>query len=247
MHKKFTAFCLPVLGSLVIVGAGFSAWVFNNELIATSTVDGDIVVTPVESDFIVSLYDGNNEDAVIAKSNSTVSNSLFLTLDQGGFDATGSVVDKGITWGYGANAGDVKPLTSVKLEFSFGNNSNLDALFQANDLKIEYTVTLTFSEKINTTYVVMKDHTDNTFTDTTVGEYNAPSAVVATVENLDLTLKYKPHSEDGGKPTSTAEHSAMIKALYGESSVEHTDGADATIEGGVKLEITASAKWTAKI
>lgn len=246
MHKKFTAFCLPVLGSLVIVGAGFSAWVFNSELSATSSVDGDIDVTPVESDFIVSLLDGNNKDAVIAKPNSTVSNSLFLTLDQGGFDADGTVVDKGITWGYGANADDVKPLTNVKLEFSFADNSNLNALFQANDLEIEYTVKLTFGGKINTTYVVMRDHTDNTFTDTTVGEYNAPSAVVATVENLDLTLKYVSHNEKGGKPTSTTEHSAMIKALYGESPVEHTNGAGATIEGGVKLEITASANWTAK-
>ena len=247
MHKKFTTFCLPVLGSLVIVGAGFSAWVFNGELSATSSVDGDIVVTPVESDFIVSLLDGNNEDAVIAKSNDvTASNSLFLTLDQGGFDANGTVVDKGITWGYGANANEVKALNNVKLEFSFAANSNLDALFQVNTLEIEYTVTLTFSEKINTTYVVMKNYNTNTFTKTTAGSYNDSSAVVATVENLDLTLNYVSHNQTGGKPTSTAEHSAMIKALYGESPSGHDDGAGATINNGVKLEITASANWTSK-
>lgn len=46
MHKKFYNFMLPVLGAAVVVGSGFSAWVFNNISVTPATANGTVVVAP---------------------------------------------------------------------------------------------------------------------------------------------------------------------------------------------------------
>lgn len=86
MHKKFLAAGLPILGATVIVGAGFSAWLFGGE--TSATVGGSIQLAGTYG-FTTTVY----RDAT---DTSTALSSFSITLDQGSIgvtDGAGHVVN----------------------------------------------------------------------------------------------------------------------------------------------------------
>lgn len=263
MHKKFTAFCLPVLGSLVIVGAGFSAWVFNSELSASTDLTGTIGITEVQSGFNVRMLDASEPTRIIASTYTDEDDaSLNLVLDQGAADPTGINVGDGITWQYVIGS-DHYDLTNVVLQFGFEDGSNLDALFVVNDLVVTYTLTLTMGDTTNyLDYVVMVKDADPTADSETTAKdgiikneakftaaTNSGNGVVGTTSNIDLTLNYVAHKAEStlgagdahGKPTTSAEHKAMKEAVGDSASQEGASGSSS-----VKLSVTVSAEWEAK-
>lgn len=237
MHKKFTAFCLPVLGSLVIVGAGFSAWVFNGELTANATLSGALTIPEVQGaeGFVMKVKDG--ETVVANSSLDEQATTLALTLDQG------TNLENGITWEYNAGSGDVslQGTNELTLEFSFPTSANLDTLFTNNNLSIAWSVTLNFSGNINFDYVVMNDDTetyDGKISGTATGSYNA-SGVVGT-QTVDVGLSYVSDK----KPTTIAQYTAMKEALFGDDPSAAFDSQ--TKPNAVSLEFSATATWSPK-
>lgn len=237
MHKKFTAFCLPVLGSLVIVGAGFSAWVFNNTLSANANLSGALTIPEVQGaeGFVMKVKDG--ETVVADSSLSLQTTTLALTLDQGT-----NLVD-GITWTYNAGSEDVslQGTNELTLEFSFPTSANLYTLLTNNNLSIAWSVTLKFSGKTNFDYVVMNGDTetyDGIISETVTGSYNA-SGVVGT-ETVDVGLSYVSDK----KPTTIAQYTSMKEALFGDDTSATTDLQ--TKANAVSLEFSATATWSPK-
>lgn len=237
MHKKFTAFCLPVLGSLVIVGAGFSAWVFNNELTAKAALSGALTIPEVQGaeGFVMKVKDG--ETVVADSSLDHQTTTLALTLDQGT-----DLVD-GITWTYNAGSGDVslQGTNELTLEFSFPTSANLDTLLTNNNLSIAWSVTLKFNGNTIFDYVVMNGDTetyDGIISGTATGSYNA-SGVVGT-KTVDVGLSYV----SANKPTTIAQYTAMKEALFGDNPSATTDSQTKT--NAVSLEFSATATWSPK-
>lgn len=92
MNKKLLAATLPLLGGVVIVGAGFSAWAFNADKNINTSLSGSIEVTELLGGFsarVWGIYDPNefnNNTAgfeIYELTSSTGADTFILELDQG--------------------------------------------------------------------------------------------------------------------------------------------------------------------
>lgn len=140
MHKKFLGIGLPILGAALIVGAGFSAWAFEDET-ATAAVHGTVEVTEKLASFETHLYyryiakysdnHGDNEtNPVYTYAELT---TFTLELDQGElYDTT--TADIGIT-GYIPNVtytDDSNPLseTTSQIDVLLDNNIFIEVRYR---------------------------------------------------------------------------------------------------------------------
>ncbi len=108
MHKKYFNFILPVLGAAVIVGSGFSAWVFSDVETKSAEMNGTIEVAPLQ---------GLTADLSLSAT------TFKLNLDQGGVGNTAS--DEGIYFN------DDASLTELEITLTYTLSSNAD--FEAWD------------------------------------------------------------------------------------------------------------------
>ena len=117
MHKKYFNFILPLLGAAVVVGSGFSAWVFSDVEAKTADLNGTIAVEPLQ---------GLTAELTLDTT------SFKLNLDQGGVGNTQS--DAGIYF-Y-----DDSTLTQLEVTLTYTLHS--DAAFEAwENVSCAYSVT----------------------------------------------------------------------------------------------------------
>lgn len=117
MHKKYFNFILPLLGAAVVVGSGFSAWVFSDVEAKTADLNGTIAVEPLQ---------GLSAELTLDTT------SFKLNLDQGGVGNTQS--DSGIYFN------DDSSLTQLEVTLTYTLHS--DTAFEAwENVTCAYSVT----------------------------------------------------------------------------------------------------------
>ena len=146
MHKKFFTFAVPLLGAAVLVGTGFSAWVFQGS--GSAAITGTINVTPAIDTLNVKLY----KDASASTKEEVT--TVALTLDQGG--VMNDEVTKGAT----------TDVSSYDILVTFDETDGaLDALFLDYQLTLNATISVTAvtkgDEPILTTFQDYVDLTED--------------------------------------------------------------------------------------
>ena len=189
MHKKFFTFAVPLLGAAVLVGAGFSAWVFQGS--GSANITGTISVTPAIDTLNVKLY----KDASTKADEVT---SVALTLDQGG------VMNNDVT------KGATTDVSSYDILVTFTEtNGALDALFDDYQLTLNAAISVAAAtkgeESILTTFTNYVDLTDDSKTAT--GNFTANDENAFVIENVPLLWTY------AQKPTTLEAYNTMNTAL----------------------------------
>lgn len=191
MHKKFFTFAVPLLGAAVLVGAGFSAWVFQGS--GSAAITGTISVTPAIDTLNVELY----KDASTKADKVT---SVALTLDQGG------VMNDNVT------VGATTDVSSYDILVTFDETEGaLDALFADYQLTLNAAISVTAAtkgeESILTTFQSYVDLTEDSKTKT--GNFTAKEVDGFIINDVPLSWTY------AQKPTSLGAYNAMNSALNG--------------------------------
>ena len=191
MHKKFFTFAVPLLGAAVLVGAGFSAWVFQGS--GSAAINGTISVTPAIDTLNVELY----KDASTKADKVT---SVALTLDQGG------VMNDNVT------VGATTDVSSYDILVTFDETEGaLDALFADYQLTLNAAISVTAAtkgeESILTTFQSYVDLTEDSKTKT--GNFTAKEVDGFIINDVPLSWTY------AQKPTSLGAYNAMNSALNG--------------------------------
>ncbi len=193
MHKKFFTFAVPLLGAAVLVGAGFSAWVFQGE--GSAKITGTISVTPAIDTLNVQLYKD-------ASTKADEVSAVTLTLDQGG------VMNNDVT------KGATTDVSSYDILVTFTETDGaLAALFDDFQLTLDAEISVTAATKgdassdILTTFINYVDLTDDSKTAT--GNFTVYDENSFVIEDVDLLWTY------AQKPTSYGEYNAMNTALSG--------------------------------
>ena len=192
MHKKFFTFAVPLLGAAVLVGAGFSAWVFQGS--GSAAINGTISVTPAIDTLNVELY----KDASTKADEVT---TVALTLDQGG------VMNKEVT------AGATTDVSSYDILVTFDETEGaLAALFAEYQLTLNAEISVTAAKKgdesILETFQSYVELTEDSKTATDTFTENNEGGFV--IEDVDLLWTYTQK-----KPTTLEAYNTMNSALNG--------------------------------
>ena len=193
MHKKFFTFAVPLLGAAVLVGAGFSAWVFQGS--GSAAITGTISVTPAIDTLNVQLY----KDASTKADKVT---NVTLTLDQGG------VMNNDVT------KGATTDVSSYDILVTFDETEGaLDALFADYQLTLDAAISVKTATKgdessdILTTFKSYVDLTENS--KTASGNFTTNDEDGFIINDVPLSWTY------AQKPTSLGAYNAMNSALNG--------------------------------
>ena len=122
MKKKLLIAMIPVLGMGALVGSGFSAWVFTDQISGDTSFTGSLTVTDAVSDMKIKFLSGTEGETEL-----TGSETFEVTLDQ--FDSDRSTekneVTKGISvsglndFRFTLSADDVKGIDNYTLTVSY--------------------------------------------------------------------------------------------------------------------------------
>lgn len=135
MNRKILAATLPLLGGALIVGAGFSAWAFNDDQTTTDTATGTVDVTP--------LLEGVTAKVVYSRNSGTDTNpniiwreleTFTLELDQGALFDTNIL--NGITPLVDVGGSDYEILQIAVQVYYLGTDPTLSTLLQEHSLTI---------------------------------------------------------------------------------------------------------------
>ena len=191
MHKKFFTFAVPLLGAAVLVGAGFSAWVFQGS--GSATITGTISVTPAIETLNVKLY----KDASTKVDEVT---SVALTLDQGG------VMNTEVT------EGATTDVSSYDILVTFTETGGaLKALFADYQLTLNAEISVSAATKGDESSGILEsfksyvDLTDDS--KTASGNFTDNEEDGFIIDGVPLLWTYTQ------KPTSYGEYNAMNTAL----------------------------------
>ncbi len=206
MHKKYFNFILPIFGAAVVVGSGFAAWVFSDEVSANTSIEGEVVLQP-----LATLSAGLTADV----------KSFTLDLDQGGIDSVEA--DKGITFKYlkegeTEEASTTTNVLPINITYTLTSSTPLlDEDWEAITAEAanEYTVAVTVPTEVVPYVSVVADTSDAAAKLSFTKSTTVDNTYVATATfNLVATYTTK-NDEDGkkGKPTSAAEYNAMSTAF----------------------------------
>lgn len=191
MHKKFLAFCLPILGSAVIVGAGFSAWAFNET--TTDAISGTITVTDAVQGLTAKIYKSDTTEDL---------ENVVLTLDQDGISNAADDT-KGAETDY----------SSYDLAVSFATTTDgFVSLLDSHNLVLTYAVAVTSEYEAFSQYVELTTgDAEGGSATITSSNFSSNPAVGQTVHtfNVPLTWKYV----DDKKPQTYADYYVMDQAL----------------------------------
>lgn len=180
MHKKFYNFMLPVLGAAVVVGSGFSAWVFSDTSV-TDTLSGTFSITPVVDKLKVEIKQAGTDTDLEA---------VELELDQGGI-TNASDASKGIT----------STVTSYDIKVSYETVKGLEELLTNSELTLSYTVAITSTDNVTTYFDLTEGLAKQSASDVVVDTYNAGTMSSGTIHkwsSVPLTWTYKDKPENKG-------------------------------------------------
>lgn len=187
MHKKFYNFLLPVLGAAVVVGSGFSAWVFSDTSV-TDTLSGTFSITPVVDKLKVEIKEADTDTDLTA---------VNLILDQGGI-ANADDASKGIT----------SSVTSYDIKVSYETVDGLRELLTNSKLTLSYTVAIT--DSVTTYFDLTEGPAKQSASDVVVDTYNADNmsdGTIHTWSSVPLTWTY------GDKPDNKGDYDTMTSDL----------------------------------
>lgn len=187
MHKKFYNFMLPVLGAAVVVGSGFSAWVFSDTSV-TDTLSGTFSITPVVDKLKVEIKQAG-EDTDLTE--------VDLTLDQGGI-ANASNASVGIT----------STVTSYDIKVSYETVDGLEELLTNSKLTLSYTVAI--SDNVTTYFDLTDGLAKESASEVVLDTYNAGTmsdGTIHTWSSVPLTWTYV------DKPADKGDYDTMTSAL----------------------------------
>ena len=209
MHNKYLTFVLPVLGGLAIVGAGFSAWEFQESISKSDTLSGDISVTDIaESDRLTVTLSAEK---------------ICLELDQDGFENLNNQdVGIGVYSAYTDESTNTPWASTTSYTYKSGSITvpyiTFDVTFEGYTgiETSDYTASYSFD-------FLTAGATDGT---TTIDDYiDLESAV--TSQELPLTVSGNNlvaedvvlplHFIYTQKPTNTTEYNTMVSAIDGKS------------------------------
>ena len=195
MHKKFFTFAVPLLGAAVLVGAGFSAWVFQGS--GSAAITGTISVTPAIDTLNVELY----KDASTKADKVT---SVALTLDQGG------VMNDNVS------VGATTDVSSYDILVTFDETEGaLDALFADYQLTLNAAISVTAAtkgEESTDIFETFKSYVDLTKeSKTATGNFIANNEKGFVIEDVSLLWTYA----ENMKPTTLEAYNTMNSALSG--------------------------------
>lgn len=189
---------LPVLGAAVVVGSGFSAWVFSDTSV-TDTLIGTFSIAPVVDNLKVEIKEaGTNTDL----------EAVNLTLDQGGIANT-SDASKGIT-----STVNSDEITSYDIKVSYETVDGLQELLTNSKLTLSYEVAITSTDNVTAYFDLTEGLAKESASDVVLDTYNAGTmsgGTIHTWSNVPLTWTYV------DKPDSKEDYDAMTTALSSKS------------------------------
>lgn len=202
MHKKFYNFMLPVLGAAVVVGSGFSAWVFSDTSV-TDTLSGTFSIAPVVDNLKVEIKEaGTNTDL----------EAVNLTLDQGGIANASN-----------ANVGIKSTVTSYDIKVSYETVDGLQELLTNSELTLSYSVAI--SDNVTTYFDLTDGLATESASDVVLSAYDAgkmSGGTIHTWSSVPLTWKYV------DKPDNKGDYDAMTEAFKDSKSFTLTVTVNAT-------------------
>ena len=178
---------LPVLGAAVVVGSGFSAWVFSDTSVP-DTLSGTFSITPVVDKLKVEIKEAGKDTDLEA---------VELKLDQGGI-ANASNPSAGIT----------STVTSYDIKVSYETVGGLQELLTNSKLTLSYTVAI--SDNVTDYFDLTDGLAIESASDVTLDTYDAgtmSNGTIHTWSNVPLTWRYV------DKPADKTEYDVMTKAL----------------------------------
>lgn len=180
---------LPVLGAAVVVGSGFSAWVFSDTSV-TDTLSGTFSIAPVVDNLKVEIK---------AAGTDTNLEAVELKLDQGGI-ANASNLSAGIT----------STVTSYDIKVSYETVDGLQELLTNSKLTLSYTVAITSTDNVTTYFDLTEGLAKESASDVILSAYDAGAmsdGTIHTWSNVPLTWTYV------DKPADKGEYDDMTAAL----------------------------------
>ena len=183
---------LPVLGAAVVVGSGFSAWVFSDTSV-TDTLSGTFSINPVVDKLKVEIKEAGTDNDLTA---------VNLTLDQGGI-ANANVASVGIK----------SSVTSYDIKVSYETVDGLQELLTNSKLTLSYTVAITSTDNVKTYFDLTEGLAKQSASDVVVDTYNAGNmsgGTIHTWSSVPLTWTYV------DKPANKTEYDDMVTALDSE-------------------------------
>ncbi len=132
MYKKYLNYVLPIFGAVVIVGSGFSSWIFNEVANKSKDITGTINVNPMES---------------LSAELTTDITAFTLHLDQGGVGNTN--VNEGIYF----NNDTSKTSLEVTLTYTLSSATDFSAW---DSVTCYYSVTYTLTDAVKE-YITIAD------------------------------------------------------------------------------------------
>lgn len=194
MHKKYFNFVLPIIGAAVVVGSGFSAWVFSDEIKDVNTsMSGSLSITNVVG------IDGDNIKAT------ATTTEFQIILDQGGVG--NAEANKGISV---KDTSKSEVITKIDITLSIPLAEPIDVeTAKLNHVTGNFAVAATLPTNF-ATYLSWTPDVSETFTAELNGEQNAYE-VTKTIDFSNLTY--------ADKPASLAEYEAMVAAFSGDADI----------------------------
>lgn len=242
--KKVLGLAASALGTVAIVGAGFSAWYFTGDLtngLSNGDKKGNVIVTVAYEDGEVALTDSDYEVA-----------TYYLVLDQGGIIDTsdgnyGNVglallalentdsFDGDATYGNSTITDAIKSIDNICALWTLEENM-FNELTENYDLSVSVTVTL---NEALAGYVTIYDASDGSTTDTYTTTMAAGSLSYNNggVELSIATPTFK--WVENKKPTTFDEYATMVKAL--DSEITEVTSQNYTISDLLTITFTVTA------
>lgn len=182
---------LPVLGAAVVVGSGFSAWVFSDTSV-TDTLSGTFSIAKVVDNLKVEIKEAGTDTDLTA---------VNLTLDQGGIANASN-----------ANVGIKSTVTSYDIKVSYETVDGLQELLTNSELTLSYSVAI--SDNVTTYFDLTDGLATESASDVVLSAYDAgkmSGGTIHTWSNVPLTWTYV------DKPDSKEDYDAMTTALSSKS------------------------------
>lgn len=198
MRKKFITAVLPVLAATAIVGAGFSAWIFDASL-DSENINGTVEIAPL-GDVSLSLTWCDSSGAALANQESP---TFAVTLDQGGKGNTSADVGISVvtTSGDGTTQISNEGKLYFKVKYTAGSGNT------ATIASVDYDWNLALD---SVSYVALKGTTG---ADNIAAGLSGDAAALVTV---DLSMKYV------SKPTDAPSWKSLSESVQADSDIVAT-------------------------
>lgn len=198
MRKKFITAVLPVLAATAIVGAGFSAWIFDASL-DSENINGTVEIAPL-GDVSLSLTWCDSSGAALANQDSP---TFAVTLDQGGKGNTSA--DVGISVVTTSGDGTTQISNEGKLYFKVTYTAGSGNTATINSVDYDWNIALD-----SVGYVALKGTTG---ADNIAAGSSVDAAALVTV---DLSMKYV------NKPTDASSWKSLSESVLADSDIVAT-------------------------